>query len=299
MVVRIPPKFDAAPFTVADALAAGLSKKVLHGPRFRAPYRGVRVPAGLPDTQETDCHALALLLDGEWAFSHATGAVWCELPLPAWLRTRKPLHVAVGAKTPVPQIEGVTGHEGLDIGRIVRRDGLPVVHPSRTWCDLVPVLSDWEAVILGDAVLRRWAKPHRLAQAIAGRAGERGVVRMRRLAPLLRERVDSPQETRTRLLLHAARLPEPVCGYKIFADDGGGLLHIADLCWPQAKVIVEYDGEVHRQNRQKWRNDIARKELLQEHGWHLVIVTADDLSHRQQMLVARVSKALRHRDLRW
>jgi hypothetical protein len=295
----IPAALASRPFTVAEAARHGVPASVLRGQRFRAPYHGVRVPAHLPETLETQCAALALLLSGDWAFSHGTGADLCELPLPKKLKGWKPAHVCVGPTTPVPQIGGVKGHEGLDPTRVILRHGLPVIQPMRTWCDLVPELTDLQAVILGDAVLRRWGTLAQLADMVDGRAHQRGVVRMRRLLPVLRERVDSPQETRVRLALRRAGLPEPACGFGIYAEDGGGLLHTADLCWPCVKVLLEYDGEVHRQNRKKWRNDIARKELLEDHGWKVVVATADDLSFREQILIARVAKALRDRGLRW
>jgi hypothetical protein len=242
------------------------------------------------------------LLRGEWAFSHQTGAALCGLPLPSRLDPKRPLHVTVGAGTgtPVPQIDGVHGHEGLDRTQLlVLRNGLPVVQPMSTWCDLVPYLTDEDAVILGDAVLRRWGRPAQLDAVIAGRAGERGAVRMRRLRPLLRQRVDSPQETRTRLILRRAGLPEPECGRQVFAEDGGGWLATPDLSWPQVKVALEYDGEVHRRDRRQWRNDIARKQIMEDHGWRVLIATADDVFVRPRALTHRVASALSGRGLVW
>jgi hypothetical protein len=294
----LPAELEKRPFTVAEALAHGVPATSLRGPRLRSPFRGVRVPAELPDDVATDAAALALLLGGRWAFSHATAAALIGLPVPTRLERRRLLHVAVDDDTPVPQVAGVVGHEGLDPDRVhVRRDGLPVVHPARTWCDLVPLLGADEAVVLGDAVVRRWGGLALLDEVLAGRAGARGVVRMRRLRPLLRERVDSPQETRTRLLLLRAGLPEPECGLPVY-DAGGGWLATPDLSWPAVKVAIEYDGDVHRKKRRQWLNDIGRNENMADHGWRVLVVTADDLQ-RPWVLVQRVSRALRERGLTW
>lgn len=295
----LPAELEKRPFTVAEALDLGVPPAALRGARLRAPFRGVRVPTQLPDSLDTDAAALALLLDGGWAFSHATAAALTGLPLPKRLESRRPLHVAVDDATPVPQVAGVAGHEGLDPDRVlVLRTGLPVVHPARTWCDLIPVLRHDEAVVLGDAVARRKGGLELLDEVLAGRAGARGVVRMRRLRPLLRERVDSPQETRTRLVLLRAGLPEPECGLPVYATDGGGWLATPDLSWPKVKVAAEYDGDIHRKKRRQWLSDIGRNELLHDHGWRVLVITSDDLQ-RPWVLVQRVSTALRARGLTW
>lgn len=297
MTAQLPEDLCGRPFTVAHGLRRGVTARVLDGPRFRTPVRGVRVHRDVPDTLELLRAALLLVLPRPVAFSHATAATLCGLPLPDALDPRRPVQVCVPSDADVPHLAGTAGHEGLDGGRVISRDGLPVVQPMRTWCDLAPRLSLDDAVILGDAVLRRWGTPDRLAEVVASRAGERGVVRMRRLLPLLRSRVDSPMETRTRLVLVRGGLPEPVCGRDVHAEDGGGWLAVPDLSWPTFMVALEYDGDVHRTDRRQWKKDVRRREILQEHGWHVIVATADDVLVFPNLLVARVRKALCERGL--
>lgn len=246
---HLPPELLDRPFTTAEALELGVSDRVLRGDRFRSPFFGVHLHCDLPRTT-IRCAALALVLPCDAAFSHATAAALCELPLPDALARQGLLHVSVPAGTSVPHGQGVVGHEAVDLRLTCRVTPwrLPVVHPWRTWCDLVPLLRDDEAIVLGDAVVGRRGR-HRLERVITGRAGERGVVRMRRLFELVREGVDSPMETRTRLLVVRAGLPEPECGKDVYADDGYGWLARPDLCWPDLKVAVEYDGDLHRTGR--------------------------------------------------
>lgn len=71
------------------------------------------------------------------------------------------------------------------------------------------------------------------------------------------------------------------------------------MCWLSVKVAVEYDGERHRTDRKQWRDDIARREALDDHGWKLVVVTADDLRYRRNLIVTRVERRLREQGLCW
>ena len=104
----------------------------------------------------------------------------------------------------------------------------------------------------------------------------------------------SPQESRTRLLLVMAGLPEPALNAPIF-DVDGSLLAIGDLVWWEQKVVVEYEGDQHRSDRVQWQRDIARYRRLQEVGWYAIRVTAEDLECRPAQVVAQVRNQLRRR----
>lgn len=111
--------------------------------------------------------------------------------------------------------------------------------------------------------------------------------------------MDSPQETRTRLLLVRAGVPEPEVNVDAYADDGGGWLALPDLSWPPVKVALEYLGDVHRLQRGRWRRDVRRRTVLEDHGWIVLLATADDLERYPHDLVTRVTKTLRERGMRW
>jgi very-short-patch-repair endonuclease len=71
-----------------------------------------------------------------------------------------------------------------------------------------------------------------------------------------------------------AGIPRPVCNLDIVVE--GEWLARADLAWPENRVIVEYDGAVHLDERQR-RADAARRNLLQDAGWLVITFTAADL----------------------
>ena len=290
---ELPPALRGRPFTVAEARALGVPSHVLDGVRFRRPHRGVRVPADLPPSLELRCAAAALVLPPAAAFSGWTAVNLCGLPRPTGgARGSTSLSVQVPSGTPVPQVRGVDAGEGLRPGSACTLPdlGLRVVHPVELWCDLAPALPFVDAVALGDAVRRRWADEARRAAAVRTRARARGVVALRHVLASVRYRVDSPMETRLRLLLLAAGVPAPVCGQDVSLD--GGWMARPDLSWPAARLAVEHDGDVHRTDRRQWREDLARKELLEDLGWRVLVLTADDVLRHPERTVARVRAAL-------
>ena len=66
-------------------------------------------------------------------------------------------------------------------------------------------------------------------------------------------------ESVCRWLLHEAGLPGT--GVQHVVIDGGRFLARADLAWPEKKVIVEFDGDVHRE-RAVFVNDLRRQNDL-------------------------------------
>ncbi|SNS04877.1 T/G mismatch-specific endonuclease [Geodermatophilus pulveris] len=190
-------------------------------------------------------------------------------------------------------------HGGIDGVRLRRRRlapedvvtwwGLAVTSPVRTVLDLAALRPPDEAVVAVDRFLRLG----RVSLADARAAGERLVGRDCRLVRSALARADglaeSPQETRLRLILHAAPLPRPVAQYVVL-DAGGRFVARVDLAWPEHRLAVEYEGTWHGQPQQVAR-DRARLNRLTAAGWRVVFVTAADL-HREAELVARICAAL-------
>ena len=88
----------------------------------------------------------------------------------------------------------------------------------------------------------------------------------RRAAAYVRAEVDSPMETRLRMLLVLAGLPEPSINVKIRAVDGE-VLRRYDLSFPTVRVIVEYDGRQHIERVEAWESDLERREAIDGDGW--------------------------------
>ncbi|WP_020575646.1 hypothetical protein [Actinopolymorpha alba] len=102
-------------------------------------------------------------------------------------------------------------------------------------------------------------------------------------------------ETRLRLLFVLAGLPEPQPGLEIL-DNHGQWVATADLQYRAQRIAIEYDGDLHRTNKRKWRHDVAARETLRQLGWEVIILTADDIFVRPHHTLVRVHDALRARN---
>jgi hypothetical protein len=110
--------------------------------------------------------------------------------------------------------------------------------------------------------------------------------------PLVDGGAESPQETRTRLLLVDAGLPPPRTQIPV-TDACGFLLARIDMGWDDWLVGVEYDGVQHWTDPRQRTRDIDRLAELEDLGWTIVRVNSDMLRYRQGTVIARVIAALR------
>jgi hypothetical protein len=99
------------------------------------------------------------------------------------------------------------------------------------------------------------------------------VVAARAAVKLVRERVDSPRETWLRLCLVLAGLPEPECNL-IIGNDHGPMGRV-DLVYLAFRLIIEYEGDQHRTDRNQWNHDIDRHEDFTRDHWTLIRVTSE------------------------
>ncbi|MDF9878006.1 endonuclease domain-containing protein [Cellulosimicrobium cellulans] len=289
------------PFTLAEGRAAGLSDKAMRHPRFATPTSGVRVPMELADDLVSRCGAMLRVAPDRSAISHATALALHGVDLPGRLAADGRIHLTVPSSTVVPRRAGLASHTFADASdqpglpiRVVR--GVPAVAPEHAWRQLAGSSSVEELVVLGDAIVRRRRPPTTVAalrRAVHGApAGTRGIARLRGALDLVRPGTDSPMESRTRLLLVSAGLSCPLVNLPVH-DTAGVFVAMPDMTYPEARIAIEYDGDVHRTDPRTWRRDIARKQRLEELGWRVIVVTADDVYLHPAQLVTRVRAALR------
>ena len=100
----------------------------------------------------------------------------------------------------------------------------------------------------------------------------------------LAERADSPMETRLRYLLIKAGLPAPQV--QVYLP---GTRFRADLYYPQARLVIEYDGANHRD---RMTEDLRRQNAILTAGYQLLRFSAADLLQRPDSVVAQVSRLL-------
>lgn len=98
-------------------------------------------------------------------------------------------------------------------------------------------------------------------------------------------------ETRLRLLLQDAGIPEPRCGFELRTRRGRRIGWF-DLAWPDRRVIAEYDGDQHRTSTEQYERDIRRFDEAADEGWRVIRVRRAGILRRPSDTVARVRRAL-------
>lgn len=118
---------------------------------------------------------------------------------------------------------------------------------------------------------------------------------MQQALPLLNGRSESRPESWLRVIILHAGLPTPSINHAIVdAETGRG--YRTDIAFSKQKVLIEYQGDYHR-NQKQWRHDMTRRARLEENGWIVMEINADDLRTPGE-LVERIRTALRRRGWR-
>ncbi len=103
---------------------------------------------------------------------------------------------------------------------------------------------------------------------------------------------ESPQETRTRLLLIAAGFPRPETQI-VVCDEFGDFIGRVDMGYRKRKVAIEYDGPQHWATSADHARTIERIADLEAQGWIIIRVTRDILRYRSGVFLSRVRDAMR------
>ncbi|MFE5671184.1 DUF559 domain-containing protein [Agromyces sp. NPDC056523] len=133
-----------------------------------------------------------------------------------------------------------------------------------------------ELIEAGDRLLG-WPLPlcsrEELDTAVTRFGSRRGARKVRAAWARLRAGSASPRETRLRELLVAAGLPEPALNVPIVLRDGRSTP--GDLVYAEYRVLVEYDGEQHREDAEQFGRDVDRLNALAIAGWVVVRIRKD------------------------
>ncbi|CQD04583.1 hypothetical protein BN000_00861 [Mycobacterium europaeum] len=276
-------------FLGSEALAARAMPERAMRSLHAAVYPGVYIPAGVELTARERAFAAWLwsrrkgVIAGNSAAS-LLGAKWVSPALDAELlhHSRRPP-------------AGITVHnESLLPGEVVEVDGMPVTGAARTAFDIGRWTSArLQAVQRLDALAN--ATDFKIADVeavMAQHRGSRGLVRLRDVLPLVDRGAESPQETRTRMVLIDAGLPAPQTQITV-CDEYGDFVARIDMGYRELLVGIEYDGPQHWTDPAQRQRDIDRHAALLDLGWTIVRVSSDLLRHRQGTLIARVVAAMR------
>ena len=226
--------------------------------------------------------------------SHHTAAELWGLPVPHDDHT----HITVPEHGDRLRRQGVKSHLGQSDARRTLRTGIPVSTPEQTFIDMAAIgVNLVDLVVLGDAMLKaKLTTVPTLIEAIEAWHGY-GTRLALRAAGLMREGVDSPMETRVRLLIVLAGLPEPTVNVIVRGEDGSWRMRF-DLCYLNQRLIVEYDGRWHADSPEQWERDLCRREDLDRMDYRLLVVTSRGIYNEPQRTLERVREALRERGVR-
>ncbi|KAB7745472.1 hypothetical protein GA707_05980 [Nostocoides sp. F2B08] len=210
-------------------------------------------------------------------------------------------------------------HNGAELRLLVERDGLNVTSAADTWVDLAAPwlgLTVEELVVAGDAACEliaptRWETEEvhptlrpgekgwltdpalggiaHLWRAMARRRRHKGKAQLLEALPLMRPRVWSPMETRSRLLVTRAGLPEPLLNAWVRGPDGEEILK-GDLTWRRQRTVGEFQGAPHAGLDARGK-DSAKRGLAEAAGWRVVEIFKADIfeSWRRTELIRRLA----------
>lgn len=175
---------------------------------------------------------------------------------------------------------------------LVMIDERPVTAPAWTAVEVARALSRRRALATLDAALRSGrCNSAELARAVADQAGRRGIVKVRKLIPLADGKSESPMESEARLVMLDGGLPAPILQHRVV--DSLGKVRRLDFAWPDEMVAAEYDSETWHSGDAFVRRDREKIAAIQDLGWTVVPIVADDVRRRPQLLVNRIEAHLR------
>jgi len=296
----LPPPLRGRVFTAGQALALGVSRGRLRAGSIRSLGGGLFVEEGAVPDPASFVAALASRAPGIWA-SHQTSARIHHLGIPEAQELDPVIHIGRSRRLPEVRLAGVVTHRGLILrNELQQLGGMWITTPARTWLDLGTVLAVPDLVALGDQLLRvprphfegRWeahATVDDLRALIAAHPNKQGTAPAREALRRMRVGSDSVPETKLRLALVAAGLPEPEL--QIALDPRDPRSPRADMGYRERRIALQYDGNPHLE-RQQHASDILRDAQFNRARWRYFKYAAADLRQGFARAVAEVGGAL-------
>lgn len=287
----IPQELYGRPFTTAEAAAYGVTPKMLAGRRFVEVFSGVHRTADTVDCFDLRVRAAVLVLPPDAAVSHVTSLRWRDYDaVPAW-----PLHFSTNQRLHVER-PGIVVHrrQGRLSSNLVRE--IAILGPDRTFVDAATQLDGRQLLRAGDWLVSSGHTDVLDLRAYAVMSHLDGVEHARRIAPFVRDRVESVRESDVRWVVLTYGLPAPEPNRNL-VNAAGEFLARGDLAYLSFKVLVEFDGWQHERDPVQRQRDHLRRERLEAEGWRVIIVTAADFKD-ERAIAWRIYKALAQRGYR-
>jgi hypothetical protein len=272
------------------ARQAGISDKQLRHRDVVRLSRDTYLPRSVVRDLPARVAAVLLTAPPGATVSHQTAAALSGVAIPLQ-PADGPVHITVSTGSAVRARQDRSIHRSpLSEAEVAQHRGIPMTTPERTWRDLAMLLTPPALLAVTDQLLGMGCPILGLQTQLARRPSGRGAARARAVLPVADPRAESPMESVLRWLLHAAGLPRPELQHEVLGP-GGRFLGRADLAWPDRKVLVEFDGDVHRE-RDVFVNDLRRQNRLVAEGWIVLRFTSADVLGRPDEVVAEIRRAL-------
>lgn len=281
---------DKEPFTRAEALAAGLSSRALKGTRYTRIFRNIYISSAAPiEHEQRFAGALLLHPEGAW-LSHTSAARVRRVAVPD-----DPLvHVSVVDAKDRRWSPGLKPHVAPPHTEVVVVNGFRVSGLVRMFVELAAILPLVDLVVAGDSICRTSGISAARLRAKLEKTRDYWSPAARYAARFVRDGVDSPMESRLRMLLVLAGFPEPEVNVRI-RDENGDVLLQFDLGYRGSRVAVCYEGRQHVEIIEEWERDISRRERADDAEWRVVAVVARGVYVDPLSTLDRVARALRSR----
>jgi hypothetical protein len=139
------------------------------------------------------------------------------------------------------------------------------------------------SVQLGDVLVRRshpLTSLDQFASYVQALPSSPGIPLVRAAFGAVRAGADSLPETQIRLAVVEGGFQDPTVNYKVVA---GRRTRYLDLCWPEQRIDLEYQGGHHFADPKQAKEDMVRRGELQRAGWTVIEVAASHLDNPSKM----------------
>jgi hypothetical protein len=180
----------------------------------------------------------------------------------------------------------------LPAPHVVSIHSVPATSLPRTIVDCAQHLDHWSALRVLDSASASaavWRSIHLTCEELSnGRAGVRAIAAA--TAPDGVARLRSRFERTAQDLLQTYNLPAGE--WNVTISDSHGRIREVDLCYPDARLIVEFDGLRFHTRRDAARRDRATDRRLQLAGWTVLRFTWEEIVFRPEAVAKELAQAL-------
>ncbi|GLB67930.1 hypothetical protein [Arthrobacter mangrovi] len=297
----LPNHLQQSAFTLEDGRKAGLSRSRLSNDTVVRTSRSIRSPKHAELDFPGRLRPYTRINERSCA-SHASAPIIWDFPDSDGGYPEEPIHLTRPSGAARIRRDNIVCHRSqVYPDEVEQLDGIFLTSRARTWLDLAEGSDLDLLVVIADHLIRiprprfeNRRKPYctldELALLIGRHPGKSGIWLARQALDLARVGADSAPETRLRLALGRAGLPEPLLNCPI-VDDSGKEWHSPDMSYPKYRLAIEYQGEPHTQPLQV-RRDIRRAENVAAAGWDEIRISGDHMLHGAREAVAKIRTGL-------